>query len=240
MIAQGVLGVLFFLNVLCLVWGLQGGALSEKSISATGLRSEFISIQTPWVPSKPDLSPVEVPSSSKIDLKQGQKQLDQAIETANNQVVQGVPLNQQCWLWGPFVRSEADRIADALKAWDGKVDRVQRQVPVGYVVYLPKARVEGGMGVQKLAEKGVREALYIAEAGPLQGTISLGLFRDLGRATLQKANLEAKGVEGVLIRERLGPMRTFFELKGVPNQSASLKSIYSENPRSALASCPEL
>lgn len=237
MIARLCVAFLLLLNAALFAWGHWGLGKAEQAIVQPGLRAELIEIERPWQTDSPVLPPVQVPSA-KIDLKQGRAELNTAIENASNLVVQGVPLNQQCRQWGPFVNNEADRIAEALKSWAGQVARVQRQVPVGYVVYLPKAVVESGVGLKQLSEKGVREMFFISAAGPLQGTISLGLFRDLDRARLQQQDILARGVSGVEIRERLGPSRVFFELRGSPAQVAALQGIYELNPKSELGSCP--
>lgn len=237
MIARVLIGGLLVLNGGVLAWGVLGQVMPVHVIQAGGLRSELIAIQTPWVPDKPDRSPVEV-SAAKIDLKQGQQQLDQVIQSAGQQVVNGAPVNQQCRLWGPFVGGDAERIAEALKTWGGQVQRVKRPVPVGYVVYLPKEKV-GPDTVKELAAKGIREVFLITSPGPLQGTISLGLFRDMERATVQKSEVEDRGFEGVGIRERLGATRIFFELKGSPAQATALKTIYGLNPRGEITTCPE-
>lgn len=228
---------LLLLNAALFGWGYWGLGTPEQAIAQPGLRAELIDIERPWQTEKPTLPAVQVPST-KIDLEQGRAELNSAIENASNLVIQGVPLNQQCRQWGPFVNSDADRIAEALRPWPGQVARVQRQVPVGYVVYLPKPVVEGGIGLKQLAEKGVREMFFISAAGPLQGTISLGLFRDLDRARLQQQDILARGVSGVAIRERLGPTRVFFELRGSPAQVALLQGIYDLSPKSELGSCP--
>jgi hypothetical protein len=236
-IARVLIGVFLFLNLVVFAWGMWGQVMPVHAIQAGGVRSDLIAIQTPWIPEKPDQTPVEV-SATKIDLKQGQQQLDQVIQTAGQQVVNGEPVNQQCRLWGPFVGGDAERIADALKAWGGQVQRVKRPVPVGYVVYLPKEKV-GPDTVKELAAKGIREVFLITSPGPLQGTISLGLFRDMERARVQKAEVEDRGFEGVGIRERLGATRIFFELKGSPAQATALKTIYGLNPRGGITVCSE-
>lgn len=237
MIARVLIGGLLVLNGVVWAWGVWGQVVPVHVIQAGGLRSELIAIQTPWVPEKPDQTPVDV-RAAKIDLKQGQQQLDLVIQSAGQQVVNGAPVNQQCRLWGPFVGGDAERIAEALKTWGGQVQRVKRPVPVGYVVYLPKEKV-GPDTVKELAAKGIREVFLITAAGPLQGTISLGLFRDMERAKVQKAEVEDRGFEGVGIRERLGATRIFFELKGSPAQAIALKTIYGLNPRGEITECKE-
>lgn len=80
---------------------------------------------------------------------------------------------------------------------------------MGYVVYLPQDIVNSGVGIEQLSGKGIADMFYITTPGPLQGTISLGLFRDLDRANVQKDDLTRRGIAGVQIRERLGPARVF-------------------------------
>lgn len=78
---------------------------------------------------------------------------------------------------------------------------------------------------------------YITTPGPLQGTISLGLFRDVERANVQRDDLIKRGVAGVQIRERLGPVRVFFELRGTPDQIKSVQSIFELNSKGELKAC---
>lgn len=240
MIFRGLVVLLFALNLGLWGWVQADRARSLKSVDEAGLRADTLEVERPWLGRQADASAaVEVPTRAPIDLKQSQARLDSAIESAGSQVVQGAPLNQQCRQWGPFLGGDADRIAEALKAWPGNVLRQQRQVPVGYVVYLPRSIVEQGVGMKQLAAKGVREMFFIAGEGPLQGTISLGLFRDLERARLQQQDLLARGIAGVDIRERLGPSRVFFELRGTPQQVEALQGIYDLNPKSQLGVCAD-
>jgi hypothetical protein len=67
--------------------------------------------------------------------------------------------------------------------------------------------------------------------------MSLGLFRDLDRANAQKADLARRGVEGVQIRERLGPVRVFFELRGNASQIETVRSVFELNRKGELKSC---
>jgi hypothetical protein len=105
------------------------------------------------------------------------------------------------------------------------------------VVYLPQDIVSSGVGLKQLSDKGIKDMFYITTPGPMQGTISLGLFRDLERATIQKEELESRGVAGVQIRERLGPVRVFFELRGTAEQITRVKSAFELNRKGELTAC---
>ncbi len=209
---------------------------SQKAIDSPGLRAEWVGVERPWD------QPVEVirapaPVAPKIDLKQGQAQLDTAIENASKQVFENPKSTQACWLWGPLLQSESARVQEALLNWGGETDRLERQVPVGYVVYLPQDIVNTGVGIDQLSGKGITDMFYITTPGPLQGTISLGLFRDLERANAQRADLARRGVEGVQIRERLGPVRVFFELRGNASQIETVRSVFELNRKGELKPC---
>lgn len=223
-------------NAALLVWGLLGGAQSRQVTDGPGLRSEWVSVERPWQ------QPVEVtrspqPAAPKINLKEGQAQLDTAIENASKQVFETPEMNQQCLVWGPLLQSESARVQESLANWGGETDRLERQVPVGYVVYLPQEIVNSGVGIDQLSGKGITDMFYITTPGPLQGTISLGLFRDQERASVQKEELARRGVDGVQIRERLGPVRVFFELRGTPDQIESAQSIFNLNRKGDLKPC---
>lgn len=229
-------GALLVGNLGLLVWGLTGADDSLQQIESPGLRSEWVAVERPWQQAV-DVGLAQQAPSPKINLKEGQAQLDTAIENASKQVFDDPRNNQACLVWGPLLQSESARVEDSLKNWGGETDRLERQVPIGYVVFLPQEIVNTGIGIEQLAGKGITDMFYITTPGPLQGTISLGLFRDLDRANVQKADLARRGIEGVQIRERLGPVRVFFELRGTPEQIESVRSIYTLNRKGDLKNC---
>ena len=232
-----VLAVLLLLgNVALLGFGVLTSNGSQKAIDSPGLRAEWVVIERPWDQAVEVLRAPVVPAP-KIDLKQGQAQLDSAIENASKQVFENPKTTQTCLLWGPLLQSESARVQEALLSWGGETDRLERQVPVGYVVYLPQDIVNSGVGIDQLSGKGITDMFYITTPGPLQGTISLGLFRDLDRANAQKADLARRGVEGVQIRERLGPVRVFFELRGNATQIETVRSVFELNRKGELKPC---
>lgn len=232
-----VLAVLLLLgNLTLLGFGVLTSNSSQKAIDSPGLRAEWVGIERPWDQAVEVLH-APAPVAPKIDLKQGQAQLDSAIENASKQVFENPKTTQTCLLWGPLLQSESARVQEALLNWGGETDRLERQVPVGYVVYLPQDIVNTGVGIDQLSGKGITDMFYITTPGPLQGTISLGLFRDLDRANAQKADLARRGVEGVQIRERLGPVRVFFELRGNASQIETVRSVFELNRKGELKPC---
>lgn len=230
------LGALVVGNLGLLAWGLTGEGESMRTIDGPGLRSDWVAIERPWQQAV-DVVLTPAAPAPKINLKEGQAQLDSAIETASKQVFEDPKNNQQCLLWGPLLQSESARVQDALVNWGGETERLERQVPIGYVVFLPQDIVNSGVGIEQLSGKGITDMFYITTPGPLQGTISLGLFRDLDRANVQKADLAQRGVEGVQIRERLGPVRVFYELRGTPDQLEAVRSIFTLNRKGDLKAC---
>jgi hypothetical protein len=228
--------VLLLGNLALLASGIFLNNNSQKVIDSPGLRAELVGIERPW--GQPvDVVRTPAPLAPKIDLKQGQAQLDTAIENASKKVFDNPNGNQVCLLWGPLLQSESARVQEALLNWGGVTDRLERQVPVGYVVYLPQDIVNSGVGIDQLSGKGIADMFYITTPGPLQGTISLGLFRDQERASAQKADLARRGVEGVQIRERLGPVRVFFELRGNASQIQAVRSVFELNRKGELKPC---
>lgn len=228
--------LLLFGNLALLAVGVVTNNNSQKVMDSPGLRAEWVVVERPWDQAV-DVVRAPSPIAPKIDLKQGQVRLDTAIENASKQVFENPKSNQECLLWGPLLQSESARVQDALLNWGGETDRLERQVPVGYVVYLPQDIVNSGVGIDQLSGKGIADMFYITTPGPLQGTISLGLFRDLARAKLQKDELARRGIEGVQIRERLGPVRIFFELRGNPTQIDSVRSVFELNRKGELKPC---
>lgn len=233
---RALLGVLVVGNLGLLAWGMSDGGDPMQTIEGPGLRSEWVTVERPWQQAV-DVNPTPAATGPKINLKEGQAQLDSAIENASKQVFDDPAKNQQCLIWGPLLQSESARVQDSLGNWGGEAERVERQVPIGYVVFLPQDIVNSGVGIEQLSGKGIADMFYITTPGPLQGTISLGLFRDLDRANVQKADLARRGVDGVQIRERLGPVRIFFELRGTPEQIESVRSIFTLNRKGDLKVC---
>lgn len=225
------------LNVSVFLLGLFAPSVfsGNKTVHAlsAGVRADWVKIQTPWIKQ----NPVVTQAATKIDLKQGRENLDKALAAGLAKVQQEVVEPRQCKLWGPLLPNEWVRVADALARWPGQIEKQERQVAVGYIVYLPADQAKGGASLLQLQRKGIKELFLMNEAGALQGAISLGLFRDLARATLQQQELLAKGVEGVLIQERLGPPRTFYRLTGTSAQITELDEIHRRNPRGSLQAC---
>ncbi|HEX4880308.1 MAG TPA: hypothetical protein VFV39_10720 [Limnobacter sp.] len=233
------LALLLLVNVALFFSQLLGVGSQLAHMEEPGLRADWVGIERPWAAPPPAgvaASAADAPAP-KIDLKAGQAQLQDAIENASNGVFNNRPLGLECRMWGPFLPSDYVRTEEALRAWAGQVARLERQVAVGYVVYLPKPVVDSGQGMGQLAGKGIADAFYMNTPGPMQGTISLGLFRDRLRAVQHRAELQAKGIDGVEIRERLGPTRVFFELRGSPGQLGDLQQIYNLNPKAELQPC---
>ncbi|BET27364.1 hypothetical protein EV673_1961 [Limnobacter thiooxidans] len=229
-------GVLVVTNFAWLGWGLLESGAGLKQMESSGLRSEWVTIEKPWQQAV-EVARSNAPVAPKINLKEGLAQLDSAIESASKQVFEDPKNNQTCLQWGPLLQSESARVADSLSNWGGETDRLERQVPVGYVVFLPQEIVNTGVGIDQLSGKGITDMFYITTPGPLQGTISLGLFRDVERANVQRDDLIKRGVAGVQIRERLGPVRVFFELRGTPDQIKSVQSIFELNSKGELKAC---
>ena len=233
---KALVGVLLAANFAWFGWGLLESDASLKQVDSSGLRSEWVTIEKPWQQAV-EVVRSPAPAAPKINLKEGLAQLDSAIQTASKQVFDDPKNNQSCLQWGPLLQSESARVADALSNWGGETDRLERQVPVGYVVFLPQEIVNSGVGIDQLSGKGITDMFYITTPGPLQGTISLGLFRDVERANIQKDELIKRGVSGVQIRERLGPVRVFFALRGTPDQIKSVQSIFELNTKGELKAC---
>jgi hypothetical protein len=233
---KAIVGALLVANTALLGWGLLGSGANLKHVESSGLRSEWVAVERPWEQAV-EVVRSNAPVAPKINLKEGLAQLDSAIETASKQVFDDPKNNQACLQWGPLLQGESARVADSLSNWGGETDRLERQVPVGYVVFLPQDIVSSGVGIDQLSGKGITDMFYITTPGPLQGTISLGLFRDQDRANSQKEELLKRGVAGVQIRERLGPVRVFFELRGTSDQIKSVQSIFELNRKGELKSC---
>lgn len=234
---RSLIGFLLVCNLGLLAWGFSGAGKRMLELLTPGLRAEWVAVEKPW--QQPvDLTQAPAPALPKINLKEGQAQLDKAIESASQQVTAANPVDgRQCLLWGPLLQSESARVQAALADWPGEMKPLEKQVSVGYVVYLPQDIVGSGVGIKQLSAKGVTDMFYISTPGPLQGTISLGLFRDLERARLQQQELARRGVDGVQIRERLGPTRVFFELRGLPAQMDTLRSTFELNRKGELKAC---
>ncbi|NJM31930.1 MAG: hypothetical protein HC848_02315 [Limnobacter sp.] len=133
--------------------------------------------------------------------------------------------------------TQVQRVADALSGWKGRVQVQERQVPIGYIVFLPPSELTTGQTLDYLQSLGVLDVFLISTPGPLQGGVSLGMFREKERAVQQLEQLVAKGVRNLEIRERQGPQRTFYALYGTSAQMKAAREIYSLNRRGDLIGC---
>lgn len=215
--------------------------MTEKVSTNPGMRADLIGIDRPWVSALQAAPPVAkkpIEASPRIDLKQGRAELEKAMGTGAAVVEKSTPPPLLCRLWGPLLTSESGRVATQLKNWPGTYRQTEKQAPVGYVVYLPKALVAKGLGIPQLQAKGVSEVYFMASPGPLQGAVSLGLFRDREHAQQQKDTLTSKGIPGVEIAERLGPARTYFRLEGTEDQIGQVEAIQSSMRLGSLEECP--
>lgn len=236
-----VVALVFLFNAAVFATALyRGGVLfgdSGRTALSAGLRAEMIEIERPWLQHLEKKK--QPPEPVKVDLVKGKAQLDSAIQKAAEKVQDEVPAPELCRQWGPLLPDQIQRVKDSLANWAGRWVEVEKRNPLGYIVYLPKAQVEAGVGLSELAALGVTETFYMAQPGELQGSISLGLFRDEARATIHQNEMLERGVAGVAVRPRLGPTRTFIELYGGQAQMDSLASIYRLNRRSELQPCSD-
>lgn len=229
------------LLVLGLVWvrgGTLFGASPTESLSA-GLRSEWVQVDKPWLTEGQSLmqasSRLSGPNS--VSLTQGKQDLKAALSEAQQKVNEEVRPQQFCLLWGPLLPDQRQRVMGALSKWTGLRQEVERRESLGFIVMIPKARVAQGENVAALAKKGISDVFFIGTPGPLQGGISVGMFRSKERANAQLSMLKDKGVLGAEVRERPGPVRIYFELKGISSQVDEVRQIYSSNPRGELTPC---
>ncbi|HEX5486063.1 MAG TPA: hypothetical protein VFX23_08695 [Limnobacter sp.] len=213
----------------------------QKVSTSPGMRADLIEVDRPWAKTaqaQPEPQKTIQPSAPRIDLKSGQAALEKAMGTGSAVVQKITPAPLLCRVWGPLLASESGRVADSLKGWTGTFEQTEKQVPVGYVVYLPKDLVAKGLGIPQLQAKGVSEVYFMASPGPLQGAVSLGLFRDREHAQQQQDNLTSKGIPGVEIAERLGPPRLYYIAKGTAEQITQLERIQASNRLGRLDDCP--
>ncbi|MDH4395674.1 MAG: hypothetical protein QE278_08340 [Limnobacter sp.] len=238
-----VVTALVVLNLIVLVvaavrGGVLWGPVPLESLSA-GLRSEWVQVDKPWLTEGQSLAQASSRFSGPgaVSLSQGKQDLKTALSEAQNKVNEEVSPQQFCLLWGPLLPDQKQRVADALGKWSGARQEIQRRESLGFIVVVPKSRVLEGENIASLSKKGVSDVFFIGTPGPLQGGISVGMFRSKERANAQLSNLKDKGVLGAEVRERPGPIRTFFELKGTALQINEVRQIHTNNPRGELSEC---
>lgn len=229
---------LLLLNAGMLGWAVQrGGSIlgpEEKVAISAGLRSDMIEVKRP----EPEPVIAQTPKESVlINPRETEAKLAQAVENAEQVINDQIPPEPQCLEWGPLLPDQLQRVRDSLAEFTGDLIEFQRQIPIGYIVILPQDLVATGMGLDRLAQLGVTDTFYMAAPGPLQGSISLGLFRDKERAERHLDEMAAKGVRGAEVKERLGPVRSFFRLTGSPAQATLVRNAYRLGPRGELNDC---
>ena len=234
-----VVGLVVSVNILVAVWAaINGGYLwggsGEVALSA-GLRADLVGVERPWL----NNTAQEKPAMLRLDLEKGREQLASALKKGEAKVEKEVPPELFCKEWGPFLPDQIQRVRDSLVDWTGQIEQQQKQETIGYIVFLPRSLVEAGADVAALGQLGLTDVFYMAAPGPLQGGISLGIFRDQERALQHVQEMESRGVVGAELRPRLGTERTFFKLIGVQAEMDKLDEIYSLNRRSTLSQCEE-
>ncbi len=227
-------GVLFALNGLNSVYGFSSAKIATSSMA---LRAEMIAVVRPW--ELEFKKQQQLHESLMTATVQGGEGLSSVIENAQQVVRNEVTQPELCMRWGPLLSEQKNRVIDALAQWQGTWREVSRRSPVGYIVYLPQALVQQGIGLEKLTQLGIVDAFLMVESGPLQGAISLGMFRLESRALIHQQEMERRGLSGVVIQPRLGPPRTYVELIGVEQDMQALQAIYRLNPQSKLVDCAQ-
>ena len=235
--------ILINLAVFCIAL-VRGGSLwggtPVESLSA-GLRSEWVQVDKPWLTEGQLLSQASsrMAGPSPASLTQGNQDLKAALSEAQIKVNEEVKPEQLCLLWGPLLPDQKQRVVEALSKWAGARQEIERRESLGFIVIIPKSRVAQGENVAALAKKGISDVFFIGTPGPLQGGISAGMFRSKERANAQLSMLKDKGVIGAEVRERPGPVRIYFELKGTMAQVEQVRQIHKSNPRGELSDCDQ-
>lgn len=208
-------------------------------VNSPGLRSDALQVEKPWE-SNSNLLAVPTPTGKtfqSINLEEGRSQLNSALNQAEKKVQEEVKPLEFCQLWGPLLPDQKTRVQGLLAKWPGKVEAVERKDSLGYIVIIPRAVVQQGLNVAELNKKGLKDLFVIGAVGPFQGAISAGIFRTKDRADAQLQFLVSKGIRGAEVRERPGPLRTFYRLTGSADQIKTLGNLYEANPRGELKAC---
>lgn len=234
-----VVGILLIINFALLIIGFTRQGLpigqTQAIVLEGGLRSDLVAIERPWESSSDQ---VETSASSRlIDLKNAQFQLDEAIQSGQSKVETELPPPAICYQWGPLLPEQVQRVSDSLQGWTGQTEIVENRAVVGYITYVPKVAVDAGATLQRLQELGVTDLFYMQTVGPIQGAISLGIFRDEASAEQHKQEMLAKGVPEVQIDPRFGPTRTYFKLLGNEAEVAELRRYFELNRQGSLSLC---
>lgn len=206
-----------------------------------GLRSDWIAVERPWLLEGQSLAQASEPTpvAPSIELGKGRAQLREAIAEAQQKVAGEVSPELMCYEWGPLLPDQKTRVSNALKAWPGRKQEVEQRASLGYIVVIPKEQVQKGQTIAVLAQKGLKDLFPINTPGPLQGSVSAGIFRSEERALAQLDFLKERGVVGAQVRERPGPVRVFFKLEGTAEQVKTLQTLYKTNTRGELNPCSQ-
>lgn len=118
-----------------------------------------------------------------------------------------------CLALGPYLnREEANLALDALRqaVKEGRVVAISGDQVAGYWVIYPKARTREGAlaNRQMLMNRGIYES-WLFDRGPLEGAISLGLYKSQDEAEAAVQGLRNRGV-ATKVRPRLVLGETFW------------------------------
>lgn len=148
-----------------------------------------------------------------------------------------------CSKWEGLSREQAQRIAEMATVPGVKAEVVE-QAPAGtasYWVHLPPAasREELQARVAGLKQAGVTDYFVVADNGPNQRAVSLGLFKLRHQADDLAAQLRGKGVAGVRIETRGNAAKMSVELSGpAPAVAALAEQVAAQLPQAPAADCP--
>ena len=158
-----------------------------------------------WGLHRPLPTPTPAPGEPGVPLLTLLAEAERDAQPAAELAVAPMPLAESlsCLSIGPFETPSALRRAvDALGGAVGRLQYREAQVQSlrGWRVYLPAAasRAEALARARALAAQGFRD-YYVVTAGPGENTVSLGMFRERGNAESRLAELQAAGVEAVMV-----------------------------------------
>ena len=173
-----------------------------------------------------NMQPLQALNAEKINLQTGSS-LAQAPVLSSPAAQSSVPelAAAACLEWGEFSGNDFTRASAALSALhlDGNLTQRQAEYVSSYWVYIPplKGRAEVDKKISQLKVRGVEEYYVVNEAGKLQNSISLGIFKTEEAAQKFLVSLNAKGVISARVGERTSKlMVTFFELKSLGSEMA--------------------
>lgn len=124
-----------------------------------------------------------------------------------------------CWIRGPYKKYDvAQQFAGGATSYSVKAEPVSSGVE--FWVYLGPFGSHGDASAKHLQLRKKKVDSFVIRSGPLRNAVSLGLFSDSGRASVQAERMRERGYKAQIRRLEQAELRYWVLLRGPPEQAS--------------------